>query len=71
MCGSGGRTWTQDEIYKLARIRLDISNASDFAWDIDIKKSRARPPEALKSRLRTVAVDARETARKTFKAHSR
>lgn len=63
---SGGRTWTQDEIYKLARIRLDISNASDFAWDIDIKKSRARPPEALKSRLRAVAIDARETARNVF-----
>jgi len=63
---SGGRTWTQDEIYKLARIRLDISNASDFAWDIDIKKSRARPPEALKSRLRAVAIDARETARGVF-----
>jgi len=63
---SGGRTWTQDEIYKLARIRLDISNASDFAWDIDIKKSRARPPEALKSRLRAVAIDARETARSIF-----
>lgn len=64
--GSGGRTWTQDEIFKLARIRLDISNAADFAWDIDIKKSRARPPESLKSRLRTVAIDARETARSVF-----
>jgi hypothetical protein len=64
--GSGGRTWTQDEVYKLARIRLDISNAADFAWDIDIKKSRARPPEALKGRLRAVAIDARETARSVF-----
>jgi hypothetical protein len=64
--GSGGRTWTQDEIYRLARIRLDISNASDFAWNIDIKKSRARPPEPLKNRLRALAIDARETARSVF-----
>jgi len=64
--GSGGRIWTKDEAYKLARIRLDISNASDFAWDIDIKKSRARPPDALKNRLRAVAADARETARSVF-----
>jgi hypothetical protein len=48
------------------RIRLDISNSADFAWDIDIKKSRARPPEALRGLLRSIAINAREMGRGVF-----
>ena len=33
--GVGGRIWTKDEPYKLARIRLDFTNECDFEWDID------------------------------------
>ena len=39
-----GLTFQKDEHYKLARIRVDLSNSSDYEWDIDVRKSRARPP---------------------------
>lgn len=38
------KAWHREEPYKLARIQLDIPNAADAAWKIDVKKSVARPP---------------------------
>ena len=61
-----GRSWTKDEAHRLARIRLDIANSSDEGWGIDIKKSVARPPQALRKRLRTIAEDLRQEARRVF-----
>lgn len=36
------------ELRKLARVRVDIPNTSDFLWDIDIKKSTASLPLQLR-----------------------
>jgi hypothetical protein len=33
---------------KLARISIDFTNTQDHEWDLDIKKSTARPPSGLK-----------------------
>lgn len=33
----------KEEHFKLARIRIDLPNSADHAWQIDVKKSRARP----------------------------
>lgn len=41
----------QEEHYKLARIRVDLPNALDHEWEIDVTKSRARPPEKLRREL--------------------
>lgn len=61
-----GRPWSKEEAFRLARIRLDIPNTADEAWRIDIRKSVARPPAALRARLTRLAEDAREHARRVF-----
>ncbi len=64
--GVGGRVWTKEEQFKLARIRLDFRNDADSEWDIDVKKSRAKPPAALRPRLQAIAADARDWGRRVF-----
>jgi hypothetical protein len=60
------RVWTMEEQYKLARIRLEFPNSADHEWDIDVKKSVARPPRWLRTRLRDLAQKVREEARQVF-----
>ena len=65
--GLGQRqAWTREEPYKLARLRLDIPNTSDADWEIDIKKSVARPPSYIQLRLRDLAEHVRHHARRVF-----
>lgn len=61
-----GRAWTKDEACRLARLRLDLPNTLDAEWKIDIRKSIARPPPALRARLSQLAEDARARARRVF-----
>ena len=61
-----GRPWTKEEAYRLARIRLDIPNSADADWKIDIRKSMARPPVAIREKLTHLAEDTRERARRVF-----
>ncbi|MFZ4699475.1 MAG: ATP-binding protein [Candidatus Methylumidiphilus sp.] len=61
-----GRPWTKEEAYRLARIRLDISNSADADWKIDIRKSMARPPVVIRDKLTHLAEDTRERARRVF-----
>ena len=61
-----GKPWTKEEIYRLARIRLDIPNTADAEWKIDIRKAIARPPVNLRARLTRLAEDTRERARRVF-----
>jgi len=51
--GLGG--YRKDEHCKLARIQVDLPNSMDSDWNIDIKKSRARPPTQLKADLKRIA----------------
>jgi hypothetical protein len=60
------RKWTRDEQHKLARIRLDITNALDVSWAIDVKKSKADPPIALRDWLTRNAQQVRSSAREVF-----
>lgn len=60
------RAWNREEIHRLARIRLDIPNTADADWKIDIRKSTARPPLALRPWLTALAEDTRERARQVF-----
>lgn len=58
--------WAKEEHYKLARIRIDIPNSLDMDWQIDVKKSTAKPPVAIKIRLRDLADKVRKQAREVF-----
>lgn len=60
------RAWTMEEPYKLARLRLEFSNSADQEWDIDVKKSVARPPRWIKPRLTELAHMVRDSARQVF-----
>lgn len=68
-----GRSWSKDEAHRLARIRLDLPNDLDAEWKIDVRKSSAHPPAALRDQLCRLAEDARDRARKVFlhRAHSK
>jgi len=61
-----GRAWTRDEPSRLARIRVDITNAADKDWRIDVRKSMARPPDAVRPELQRIAEDVRKRAREVF-----
>jgi hypothetical protein len=41
--------WPRQDLYRLARIRVDLPNTLDDHWQIDVTKSRAVPPPALRA----------------------
>jgi len=49
--GDWFRLTPKSEDTKLARVRIDFPNALDEAWTIDIKKSRAQPPQPVRERM--------------------
>jgi hypothetical protein len=58
--------WTKEEQFKLARIRLDITNQRDGDWQLDVKKSTATPPAQVRARLTDLAGSLRSRARGVF-----
>jgi len=60
------KAWNREEAHRLARIQLDIPNTADADWKIDVRKSTARPPVALRQWLTRLAEDSRERARRVF-----
>ena len=57
----------REEHYKLTRIRVDLPNNLDEDWQLDVKKSRAMPPPALKSELKRIAIATRSGASKIYR----
>lgn len=62
----GIKGWRQEEHYKLARIRVDLPNALDHEWEIDVTKSRARPPEKLRRELARIGERTRNVAKHIY-----
>lgn len=62
----GARAWTREESSKLARIEIDLPTDMDQDWRIDVRKSQARPPGALRNRLTAIARKCRQEAREVF-----
>ncbi|MFY3854344.1 ATP-binding protein [Achromobacter xylosoxidans] len=52
--GDWFRLVPKGEATKLARVQIDFPSSLDEEWTIDIKKSRARPPHAVRERLRQI-----------------
>jgi hypothetical protein len=57
----------KEEHFKLARIRIDLPNSADLLWQIDVKKSRARPPAALRLDLQRIARTTRNRASSIYR----
>lgn len=52
--GTWFRLARQRELTKLARVKVDLPNSLDHLWAIDVRKSRAKPPEVIRQRLKKV-----------------
>lgn len=50
---------------KLARVKVDIPNALDHLWSLDIKKSSAVPPAVVRARLKILAETMIEPSQRT------
>lgn len=55
----------KQEFYKLTRVQVDIPNSFDDLWALDIKKSVAYPPEAIRKRLKELIPHFADTSKKT------
>lgn len=64
--GTWFRLTRQEELTKLARVRVDIPNALDHLWTLDIKKSCAYPPEVVRANLRRTVERIAEGSRRTY-----
>jgi len=52
--GTWFRIIPQKDLYKLARIQIDLPNSLDHLWNIDIKKSTSSPPPSVRERLKKI-----------------
>lgn len=57
----------KEEHYKLARIQVDLPNSLDAEWQIDIKKSIARPPLILRDQLKAYSGQVRIQAVEVYR----
>jgi len=57
----------QEEHYKLARIMIDIPNSMDAGWGLDVKKSRAFPPAAIRDQLTALATKTRSEGARAYR----
>ena len=56
--GTWFRLENKQELTKLARVKVDIPNSLDYMWNIDIKKSSASLPDAIKKNLCSCVIEA-------------
>lgn len=56
-------------VTQLCRVRIDIDNAQDELWKIDVKKASAQLPENVRSRVRTLIQHMVKPSRRVY--HSR
>ena len=62
--GAGSGRWHKEASTQLARIAVDITNASDDEWSLDVRKSRVVPPERSRQVLVEVGTEARAHSRR-------
>jgi hypothetical protein len=64
--GSWFRLVRQEELTKLARVQVDISNRLDHLWQLDIKKSTTYPPASLREGLKQIINRITEGSRRVY-----
>lgn len=57
----------KEEHYKLVRIQIDLPNKLDTDWQIDIKKSTARPPLVSREQIKKYALAVRNRGVEVFR----
>ncbi|SMP87955.1 Histidine kinase-, DNA gyrase B-, and HSP90-like ATPase [Epsilonproteobacteria bacterium SCGC AD-308-O04] len=66
--GTWFRLIPQSEMYKLARIQIDLPNSLDDLWKIDVKKSNASPPSVIRQRLKKIIEKIAGTSTRVYRA---
>jgi len=66
--GTWFRLIAQSEMYKLARIQIDLPNSLDDLWKIDVKKSNASPPSIIRQRLKKIIEKIAGTSTRVYRA---
>lgn len=69
--GTWFRLARQEELTKLARVRVDIPNSLDTLWTLDIKKSSASPPIEVRRSLSTIVGRIGETSGRVYRFRGR
>lgn len=64
--GSWFKLMRQGDLSKLARVQVDIPNSLDDLWTLDIKKSKATPPEEVKRNLSVIIDKISEGSKRTW-----
>jgi len=64
--GTWFRMLRQDELYKLARVKVDIPNSLDILWNLDIRKSTAIPTEIVKRNLERIVNRIADRSKRTW-----
>lgn len=64
--GSWFRLVRQEELTKLARVQVDVSNRLDHLWQLDIKKSTTYPPASLREGLKQIISRITEGSRRVY-----
>ncbi len=66
-----GLGFVKEEHYKLARIQVDLPNSLDDEWELDVRKSQARPPLRHRDTLRRIARAVRQRAVDVYRHRGR
>lgn len=61
----------QQELSKLARVRIDMSNSLDAEWKIDVRKSSAQPPFKVRERLKRIIEQIGANSKRVYTARGR
>ena len=69
--GTWFRLIKQNELGKLARVRVDIPNSLDSGWEIDIKKSTASLPHFIKKNLADIVENTVGRSERVYKYRGR
>lgn len=69
--GTWFRMMRQGDLSKLARVRVDIPNSLDHLWTLDVKKSTAVPPEAIKKNLAAMVERIAEGSHRTWRVRGK
>ena len=69
--GTWFRLLRREELTKLARVQVDIPNTLDHLWALDVKKSTAYPPEAVRVGLKQVVETIADSSRRVYKFRGR
>jgi hypothetical protein len=64
--GGWFRIVPSDELIRLARVRVDVPVELDHLWKVDIRKTVAEPPRALRSHLKRIVGDVTIRSRRVY-----